>query len=144
VSVAQAAGADGVQLGEASRTVADARERADGGPLLIGRSVHDAADAIEAERQDADFVMMGAVYATATHPDQRPAGIALVRKVADAIATPTLGIGGITNENATEIIGAGAMGVAVIRGVLGARDPEVAARDLYQAVRQAWAARSRA
>ena len=67
MSVAEAAGADGVHLGEKSRTVASVRS-ASNGRLLIGRSVHDVAGAREAATQGADLLTVGAVYESPSHP----------------------------------------------------------------------------
>ena len=67
-SVAEAAGADGVHLGEKSRTVASVRS-ASNGRLLIGRSVHDVAGAREAATQGADLLTVGAVYESPSHPE---------------------------------------------------------------------------
>ena len=147
VSIAQAAGADGVQLAERSRTVASALDAiapdAMGGRrLLVGRSVHDLAGATEAAEQGADLLVVGAVFETATHPGQPAAGTGLVEQLAGAVRLPVLGIGGITASNASGVIAAGGAGVAVVAGVLAADDPNAAARSLCDAVQRAWAARS--
>ena len=141
VSVAQAAGADGVQLAETSRSVSDARSRAGGAPLIIGRSVHNDAGAWEASREGVDLLIAGAVFESATHPDQQPAGPEFISELTELVSTPVLGIGGVTHENAEQVINAGASGVAVIRGVLGAADPKSAARELRDAVYAAWSLR---
>ena len=143
VSIAQAAGADGVQLAERSRTVASARDAIGGSRLLVGRSVHDLAGATEAAEQGADLLVAGAVFETATHPGQPAAGTGLVAQIAGAVGVPVLCIGGITASNAPDVIAAGAAGVAVVAGVLAADDPNAAARSLCDAVQEAWAARSR-
>ena len=147
VSIAQAAGADGVQLAERSRTVASARDAmavdAQGrGRLLVGRSVHDLAGATEAAEQGADLLVVGAVFESATHPGQPAVGPGLVEQVAGAVSLPVLGIGGITTANAADVITAGAAGVAVVTAVLAADDPQDAARALCDSVQHAWAARS--
>ena len=148
VSIAQAAGADGVQLAERSRTVASARDATaldalGRGRLLVGRSVHDLAGATEAAEQGADLLVVGAVFETATHPGQPAVGTGLVEQIASAVSVPVLGIGGITAANAADVIVAGAAGVAVVTGVLAAGDPRDAARAICDAVQHAWAARSR-
>ena len=140
VSIAEAARADGVQLGEQSRSVADARA-ATARPILIGRSVHDADGARAASEQGADLLVAGAVFDSPTHPGQPPAGVELVRRTVGASAAPVVGIGGITAANAGEVVAAGAAGVAVISGILGDADPARAAARLADAVREAWAAR---
>ena len=142
VSIAQAAGADGVQLPERSRAVASALDAMGGRRLLVGRSVHDLAGATKAAEQGADLLVAGAVFETATHPGQPAAGTGLVEQISGAVDLPVLGIGGITAANAPDVIAAGAAGVAVIAGVLAADDPRDAARAISEAVRHAWAARS--
>ena len=142
VSIAQAAGADGVQLAERSRTVASALDAMGGRRLLVGRSVHDLAGATEAAAQGADLLVAGAVFETATHPGQPASGTGLVEQIAGAVSLPVLGIGGITASNASEVIDAGGAGVAVVAAVLAADDPHAAARSLCDAVGAAWAARS--
>ena len=141
VSIAEAARADGVQLGEQSRSAASARA-AMARPILIGRSVHDADGARAASEQGADLLIAGAVFDSPTHPGQPPAGVELVRRAVDASAAPVVGIGGITAANAGEVVAAGAAGIAVISGILGDADPARAAARLADAVREAWAARS--
>ncbi len=138
VSIAQAVGADGVHLAEASRSIASARERA-GSALYIGRSVH-SADAA-AESAGADFVHLGPIHATPSHPDAAPAGVGLIADAASAGSPPIVAVGGIDAANAAEAIAAGASGVAVIREVLGAADPARAAGALRSAVESAWARR---
>ncbi len=139
VSVAEASGADGVQLGEQSRTVAAARAAASR-PLLIGRSVHDATGAHDAASLGVDLLVVGSVFDSPTHPGQAPAGVGLVREAADVSDAPVVGIGGITAANAGEVIAAGASGVAVISGILAAPDPGRAAAELTAAVHEGWPA----
>jgi len=133
VDVALACGADGVQLGEEALPVAAAR-RVAGERLLIGRSVHSLEGAIEAEREGADLLVVGTIFATASHPGARPAGVSLLREVASRVSIPVVGIGGIEASNTAQVVEAGAAGVAVIRSVLAAPDPEEAARTLWRAL----------
>ena len=135
VSIAEASGADGVQLTAQSRSIASARARA-ARPLLIGRSVHGVDAAREAAAQGADLLVVGTVYASPTHPGQPPAGVGLVGWCAQA-GVPVVGIGGITAQNAGAVMQAGASGVAVISAVLGSPDPGDAASQLAAAVRGA-------
>jgi len=133
VDVALACGADGVQLGERALPVA-AAQRLSGGELLIGRSVHSLERAIEASEAGADILMIGAIFATASHPGTRPAGVGLIQEIASRVNLPLIGIGGIEADNAAQVMEAGATGVAVIRSVLAAPDPEKAARAIRQAI----------
>jgi thiamine-phosphate diphosphorylase len=113
VDVAIAASAHGVHLRADSIPVAAARKLAPG--LLIGRSVHSAADALSSEAAEADYYIAGTVFATASkpggHPLLGPEGLAAIVKAASA---PVLAIGGATLERLAEIREAGAAGVAGI------------------------------
>ena len=140
LDVALACDADGVQLGEESLPVAQARRALGSREMLVGRSVHDLAGARQAADAGAHLLIVGTVYESASHPGQNPAGIALVHHVASAVAAPVLGVGGITAANAASVISAGATGVAVIREVLAAPSPYQAAQRLRKAVDEAYAA----
>lgn len=134
LSVAEASGADGVHLGERSRTVASARADA-ARPLLIGRSAHNADAARDAAAQGASLIVAGAIHPSPTHPGQPPAGVGLVSACAAAVDVPVVAIGGISARNAGAVMEAGAAGVAVISAILGAPDPGEAAGELAAAVR---------
>jgi thiamine-phosphate pyrophosphorylase len=136
VDVALAAGADGVQLGERGLPIEVARELAP--DLLIGRSVHDVAVAADAIRIGVDLLMVGTMFASRSHPGQMPAGPSLVRKIAGLTTLPLVGIGGITPSNATQVIAAGAGGVAAVSSIVSALDPREAAARLVAAVDEAW------
>ena len=144
VEVALAASADGVHLGEEALTVPPARALVGDRGLLIGRSVHDVAGARQAAEAGADLLQAGSVFPSGTHLGQAPAGVALIKRVASAVTVPVFGVGGITVDNAEEVIGAGADGVAIIREVLAARSPYRAAKRLRRAVDRAYAARQTA
>ena len=91
--------------------------------LLIGRSVHDVAHAAEAVADGADLLVVGTMFASRSHPGMTPAGPSLIRKVAAISTVPLIGIGGITPANATQVISAGASGVAAITSITLALDP---------------------
>ena len=133
VDVAMLAGADGVQLGETALDVADVRHIV-GPDMLIGRSVHSEVGAVDAECQGADYLILGTVFETASHPEGHIGGLDLVREVTEAVGIPVLGIGGITPDNASSVVEAGASGVAVITAITMAEDPYVAATHLAAAV----------
>jgi thiamine-phosphate pyrophosphorylase len=136
IDVALAAGAHGVQLGGDALPIEAARSLAP--DLLIGRSVHDVGAAADGIRNGADLLVVGTMFATRSHPGMTPAGPSLVRKVARSATVPLVGIGGITPANATQVIAAGASGVAAISSLVSALDPRDAAARLTSAVDQAW------
>jgi thiamine-phosphate pyrophosphorylase len=136
VDVALAAEIDGVQLGESALGCALARKL--GPNLLIGRSVHDSAGAAEAVRQGADFLLVGSMFQTSSHPGAAPAGPPLLRRIAGVVSVPLVGIGGIRAANAAQVIAAGASGAAVISKIMTDPDPRASARRLASAVADAW------
>ncbi len=133
VDVARVAAADGIQLGRGSLPVPAVRHLLGPG-ALIGRSVHSVAEARAAEAEGADFLIVGTIYPTATHPDRTPEGPMLLQAVAAAVPLPLYAVGGISPANAGECTRHGAHGVAVIRAISEAEDPERAARALIAAL----------
>jgi thiamine-phosphate pyrophosphorylase len=130
IEQARACGADGVQVPERGSMPAGA----DRNGLLVGRSVHGVAPARRAERAGADYVVLGTVFPSRSHPDGMAGGPALVESVSGAIRKPVIGIGGITAENAAAVLRAGASGVAVISAILGTPDPRAAAARIAAAL----------
>jgi thiamine-phosphate pyrophosphorylase len=137
VDVALACGADGVQLGEDGLPPAEARRLLGPGPL-IGRSVHSVEGAVRAEADGADFLLLGTVFPSPSHPTGQATGPGLLARVRRAVGLPILGIGGITAHNVAEVMAAGAQGVAVISAILGTPDPAHAASELREALAAAW------
>ena len=111
--IALATGAAGVNLPERDLGVADARRLL--GDLIIGRSVHSAEAARNAEREGADYVIFGPVWASPSHGDGSARGLDALSAVGRALHVPVLAIGGITRERARECMDAGAAGYAAIR-----------------------------
>lgn len=130
VELARRVGAGGVHLGEDDDPTSRAR-RVLGPDVVVGRSAGGVAEALEAVRGGADYLGVGAVYATPTKPEGEVAGLALIRTLASHNPpVPWFAIGGVTLETAVQVAEAGAHGFAVVRAVLDAEDPEGAARKL--------------
>ena len=138
VDVAAALPANGVQLGEDAIPVGAAR-RLLGPELLIGRSVHSVEGSKQAVADGADFLVAGTMFASRSHPGEEPAGPQLISRIVPECSVPVVGIGGITSDNCGEVISAGAMGVAVITGILAHPQPGEAARSLKEALMSALA-----
>ena len=132
--VAVAGGADGVQLGEAAMS-ADLVRRVVGEQAIVGRSVHSVGGALEAAATGADFLLVGTMFATRSHPGEEPAGPGLLTRIRDAgVSLPLVAIGGINTTNVADVMGAGAWGAAVITSILASDDPEAAAKGLKSAM----------
>ncbi len=134
VDVALLCEADGVQLPEAGLPIEEAR-RLLGRGRLIGRSVHSVAAAERAAAEGADFLVFGNVFETASKPGLPAQGLETLRTIVRAVTCPVIAIGGVTPERVPEVHAAGAHGIAVIRGILGASDPLGAVRAFGAALR---------
>ncbi|AWV90163.1 thiamine phosphate synthase [Bradymonas sediminis] len=136
IDVALACGADGVHLGPKDIEVSEARRIAP--RLVIGASSGDAEGARALVEGGADYLGVGAVYeARASKADaSAPRGPGVLAEVRGAIgeSVPMVGIGGVNVQNAAQVAAHGASGVAVIREIVAADEPELAARGLLQAV----------
>jgi thiamine-phosphate diphosphorylase len=102
--------------------------------MILGVSTHSVEQARRAQADGADYVAVGAMFPTQTKPDFELVGPALVRAVRAEIRIPLVGIGGITPQNAGEVIRAGADGVAVISAVCAAPDPAAVTRDFLRVI----------
>jgi thiamine-phosphate diphosphorylase len=121
--VAAAVGATGIQLAKDDLSPSDARRVFRDG--WIGQSVHSRDEAEKAVRERSDFLVVGNVYESDTHPGRPGAGLDLVR-VTSGLGVPVIAIGGITPDRAAEVRAAGAYGVAAIRALWSAPDPAAA------------------
>jgi thiamine-phosphate pyrophosphorylase len=129
LDVALACGASGVQLGAASLDPKDAR-RLDA-CWWIGKSVHTLAEAEAAQAAGADYLLVGPVFPTATHPARDPLEHAALSAIV-ALGLPVIAIGGITPGRAASLKAAGVHGVAAIRAFWDTADGPDAARLLRQ------------
>jgi thiamine-phosphate pyrophosphorylase len=126
----EACGADGVHVGRGDMPVGEARALV-GSERLVGLSASTVAELGEVE--GADYVGVNA-FATPTKDDAVAGGLELVRVAAETLAIPWFAIGGIDLSNVGQVVVAGAEGVAVVRAVRDAGDPEAAARTLRAAL----------
>jgi thiamine-phosphate pyrophosphorylase len=126
----EACRADGVHVGRTDMPVAEARTVV-GPDRLIGSSVS-TLDELE-DVEGADYAGVTA-FATPTKEDAVPGGLELVRAAAATLTIPWFAIGGIDLSNVAEVVGLGAPGVAVVRAIRDAADPEAAARILRAAL----------
>jgi thiamine-phosphate pyrophosphorylase len=134
LDVALAIDAEGVHVGMDDMPVPLAR-RLLGPRRLLGYSPNTVEAALQGQREGADYLGVGDVFGTPSKPDAgEPIGLGGLVAVVRAVSIPVVAIGGITVENAPAVARAGAAGVAVISAVVGAEDPEAAARRLNHAV----------
>jgi len=126
----EACGADGVHVGRVDTPVDEARALV-GPERLIGLSASTADELGDVD--GADYVGVTA-FATPTKQDAVAGGLELLRIAAETLTIPWFAIGGIDGTNVAEIAASGAPGVAVVRAIRDADDPEAAARELRRAL----------
>lgn len=129
LDVALAAEADGIHLGQDDLPLPIARQLL-GPARIIGISTHNIEQARQAERQGADYIGVGPVYPTATKPGRPAVTTAFVVQAAAEIRIPFTAIGGITPDNAGEVLAAGARRICAVSAIVGSPDPEAVCRRL--------------
>jgi thiamine-phosphate pyrophosphorylase len=143
IDIALAAPVHGVHLGRRSLPVAVGRQLLGPGKPL-GVSCHDAAEIAAARQGGADYVFGGTIFATPTHPDVPGLGLeGLAATLAGREALPVVAIGGIDPAGVAGVLGAGAQGIAVVRGVWAGRDPAGAVRRYIDEIERAAGAAAR-
>jgi thiamine-phosphate pyrophosphorylase len=128
LDIALAVRADGVHLGQEDMPLAAARKLAGdnklaGDKLIVGLSTHNLEQARSAEAGGADYIGFGPIFGTKTKATSHsPRGLAMLREIRDAVKIPVVAIGGINEQNVSQVWQAGADGAAIISDLMGAQD----------------------
>jgi thiamine-phosphate pyrophosphorylase len=134
IDIALAVAADGVQLGKSSLPVSEAR-RILGSNRLIGYSAHSADEALQAQRDGADFVTLGPVYQTPSKAMYgEPLGLSVLNEAARVMGIPVFALGGVTRAVVAEVLSGGAQGVALISAIMTAPDPTLETEALLRTI----------
>ena len=137
VDIAQAVNADGVHLGQSDMPIKMAKAILKDS-MIIGISAESIKEAVQAEKDGADYIGVGTIYATPTKTDTSPPlGPEGIHEIRKSVKIPLVAIGGLSIKNVGEVIKNGADGVAVVSAIVAADDPEKAARDLVKIIQQA-------
>ena len=123
VEVAIQCHADGIHVGQADMAAAQVRRRV-GDDMMIGVSVHSVAEALDAVRDGADCLGVGAMFSTSTKADADVLPPGTLRAICDAVDIPVVAIGGITKHNIAQLAGTGVDGVALVSAIFSAPDIE--------------------
>jgi thiamine-phosphate pyrophosphorylase len=135
IDVALAVDADGVQLGTASIPI-DATRKLLGAERLIGASTHSLAEAKQAQRTGADFILFGPIYFTPSKAVYGvPQGVAALGDIVEKISSPVYAIGGIKPENIKDTKQTGVQGVALISAIMSAESPKAATQRILRSLR---------
>jgi len=123
----------GAHLGQ--RSVPPAFARKIMGPRrLLGLSVHGWREAAKGLERDLDFLLVGTLYPSPSHPERRAGGLGLIAEVKGVLDLPLLGIGGVSRDRVGGILAAGAHGIAVKGGIWDSPDPAGALRGYLEAL----------
>ena len=127
--------ADGVHVGQSDMEAGDVRAMI-GSDKILGVSTQTVEQALTAQARGADYLGVGAVFATSSKDDAAEVDHAVVRDICRAVDIPAIAIGGITVENTPVLAGSGLAGIAVISAIFGAADIETAARNLKEVTKE--------
>ena len=130
VALALRCHADGVHVGQDDMDVAAVR-RLVGQEMMIGVSVHTVEEARTAAEGGADYLGVGAMFATSTKTDASLVTKETLRAICDAVSIPVVAIGGINKTNLLELAGTGVDGVALVSAIFSAADIAAECRLLY-------------
>ena len=133
VSIAKDIDADGVHVGQSDMEAMDVRKVL-GQNKILGVSAQTVEQAIIAEKHGADYLGVGAVFATGSKDDADDVSHETLKAICEAVSIPVIAIGGITKENVSELAGSGICGVAVISAIFGQNDIKKATEDLKVSV----------
>lgn len=127
--------ADGLHIGQNDISAKEAR-RIIGSNMILGVSVHSVKEAVEAVNNGADYLGVGAVFATSTKNDADSVSLEELRNICRVTDVPVVAIGGINKSNILTLSGCGADGVALVSAVFSATDIENECRILKKLSRE--------
>ena len=102
--------------------------------LKVGSSIHSYVEGQKAKEKGADYMLFGHVFPSQSKPGMTPKGLEELSRITQ-LEVPVIAIGGITPENTGRVLDAGAKGIAVMSGVLEARDPLLAVKAYLNVLR---------
>jgi len=129
VELAKKCGADGVHVGQSDMACVEAR-KALGERKVVGVSAQTVEQAVQAEKDGADYLGVGAVFPTGSKDDADDVSHDTVKAICEAVSIPVIAIGGISKGNVGQLAGLGLDGIAVISAIYAADDLKAATEDL--------------
>lgn len=135
VDIAVEMDADGVHVGQSDMEAGDVRAKL-GPDKIVGVSAGTVEEAILAEKRGADYLGVGAVFPTGSKDDAIEVPHETLKAICEAVSIPVIAIGGITQENVSELAGSGICGIAVISAIYGQKDIKKATENLKEATKK--------
>lgn len=121
VEIAKEINADGVHIGQSDKALVEARKIL-GPDKIIGVSAQTVEQAIEAEKNGADYLGVGSIFTTSTKLDADDVSFETLREICDAVSIPVVAIGGIKADNILKLKGTHVDGVAIVSGIFAAEN----------------------
>lgn len=131
VRIAAACNADGVHVGQADMETADVRALI-GKDKILGVSAQTVEQAVTAEQNGADYLGVGAVFATSTKKDAETLSHKTLTEICRAVSIPVVAIGGISKKNILNLAGTGVSGVALVSAIFASHNIETECRELLR------------
>ena len=135
VDIAKSVDAEGVHLGQDDMPLKEAREIL-GQERIIGISTSNLEEALQAEKQGADYIGLGPIFQTGSKKIKGTIGTEMIKHVLSQVRIPVFPIGGINLSNIDQVIKAGSKRIAVISAVIGQRHVKNAARELFNRLKK--------
>ncbi len=131
VDIAMAIDADGVHVGQ-SDLPAEVVRKIIGKDKILGVSAGSVEKAIEAQRHDADYIGVGALFSTSTKTDAKSVSLETLVKIVKEVSIPVVGIGGINSENVEQLKNTGINGIAVVSAIIAQKDIKLSAEKMLE------------
>lgn len=129
VEIAKQCNADGVHIGQHDINITFAKKIL-GKDKIIGVSAQTVEQALLAQKEGANYLGVGAAFATTTKSDAKPISHKVLRQICEAVSIPVVAIGGIQKENIKQLKGTKIAGVAVVSAIFGEDDITKAAKEM--------------
>lgn len=133
IDIMLASGADGVHVGQSDMPAAMARKLI-GPDKILGVSAGTLEEAVQAEKDGADYLGVGAMFPTATKKDADITSPETLRKIMDTVHIPVVTIGGMNERTIPLFKGYGLSGFAVVSAIMASRGPEKVAKNLKRII----------
>ena len=130
VDIAVEADADGVHVGQGDEVINEARKKLDK-DKIIGLSAHTVEEALNAQKNGADYIGVGAVFNTSSKSDASSVDLDTLKEICASVDIPVVAIGGINEDNILELKGSGIDGVAIISAIFAKTDIQKSAKSLF-------------
>ncbi len=134
IDIMMAVGAEGVHVGQEDIPAAAVRKII-GPDKVMGVSAHNLKEALQAEKDGADYIGVGSIYPTDTKKNTSPVSLQELQKICQNVSIPVIAIGGINNKNLTTLLGTNISGIAVVSAIIKTDSPETSARNLLKVMK---------